>query len=114
MKVVEVSDKGLVFDNGYWLYDDHQQDCCESHYLDWNYISLEDFEGLSFDLDSDDFFERIEGYGIALKPLNGFPIRIAGYGFNNGYYSSNLSLIVERGGDKKRFSIGECQNINWD
>lgn len=113
MKVVRVSDEGLEFDNGYKLYDYHDQDCCENHYLDWSPLSLEDFEGLNFDLNTDNFFDRIEDYGIALKPLNGFPVRIAGYGSNNGYYSSNLTLVLQVGDRKINFSISECQNINW-
>lgn len=73
---------------------------------------MSDFDGLEFDLTVDDFFERIEGYGIALKPLAGFPVRIPGYGHNNGYYSDQLDLILSDGGKfKKVFDVTECQTI---
>jgi hypothetical protein len=58
---------------------------------------------LEFDLDDDNFFGRIEGYGICLVPTNGFPIRIPAYGANNGYYTTNLALILSDG-DKVKFA----------
>jgi hypothetical protein len=58
-------------------------------------LTIADFEGLEFDISGDDFFERIDGYGIALKSLNGHPVRIPGYGSNNGYYSCDLELVLK-------------------
>lgn len=114
-KVIEVnkSNDSLKFDNGFELYSNHDQDCCEAHYLSLADLSLEDFDGLEFDLSNDNFFERVEGYGIALKPLNGWPVRIPGYGSNNGYYSADLELIVWDGKNKssmRTFDITECQD----
>jgi len=75
-------------------------------------LTLADFDGLEFDLSSDYFFERIEGYGIALTPLAGHPVRIPGYGSNNGYYSADLTLVLrDVTGFKKVFDITECQEI---
>lgn len=114
MKVVKIIKDGLRFDDGTMIYSDHDQDCCESHWLSLDDYTVDDFEGLEFDLSRDDFFERIEDYGIALLPLNGHPIRIPGYGSNNGYYSSNLSLVVEKDGKiLKSYNISECQDINY-
>lgn len=113
LKVVEVGSDFLIFDNGIKLKSEHDQDCCENHYLCFNDLSIEDFEGLEFDLSNDDFFERIKDYGIALNPLNGYPIRVPGYGYNNGYYSSNLSLLLidKEGNELKYFEISDCQII---
>ena len=113
VKVVRVYSEGLDFDNGVNLSSNHYTECCESHYLSFADLTLSDFDGLEFDLTSDDFFERIEGYGIALKPLVGHPVRIPGYGSNNGYYSSNLELTLYDGkGFNKVFGISECQDIS--
>ncbi len=110
VRVVKVYSDSLTFDNGVTLYSNHEQDCCESHWLCFNDLSLEDFEGLEFDLSNDSFFERVNGYGIALKPIFGHPVRIPGYGENNGYYSSDLELIISDGeGFEKTFDISECQ-----
>jgi len=114
VKVIAVTADEILFENDIRLYSDHDQDCCEHHYLDLEHIKIDDFEGLVFDLSNDNFFERIEDYGIALKPINGFPIRIPGYGSNNGYYSSNLSLVLTDDKDfNKTFDISECQLIDW-
>lgn len=111
LKVVKIDSDSLEFDNGVKLYSNHDQDCCEHHYLSLSDLTLADFEGLEFDLTNDDFFERIAGYGIALKPISGFPVRIPGYGSNNGYYSPNLELVITNDKDFIRtFNIIECQN----
>lgn len=99
----------IEFDNGIKIYSYHNQDCCENHWLSMKDLDFEDLKFLEFDLSNDDFFERIEGYGIALKPLNGFPVRIPGYGSNNGYYSSYLSLIVEGENFERKYDVSDCQ-----
>ena len=109
MKVTSVTGDYIVFDDGTILSSDHQQSCCEHHYLDFSDLTLNDFEGLEFDLTNDNFFERVEGYGIRLRPLNGHPIAIPGYGSNNGYYSSNLTLELS-GTISKSYNITECQD----
>ena len=111
-KVISIGD-GIKFDNGMCLIDYHDQDCCESHYLDINELDIREFDGLEFDLSNDNFFARIDGYGIALLPTNGHPVRIAGHGHNNGYYSSDLQLNLVFNGDiVKSFNISECQDIS--
>jgi hypothetical protein len=115
-KVVEIKNEDdgvIVFSNGYTLTTHHDQDCCEHHYWSLTDLTINDFDGLEFDLDDDNFFGRIEGYGICLVPINGFPVRIPAYGANNGYYSTNLALILSDG-DKviKEYDITECQEEN--
>ena len=112
-KVISINSDSITFDNNTILTSYHDQDCCETHYLSFSDLILSDFDGLEFDLTSDNFFERIEGYGIALKPLKGFPIRIPGYGSNNGYYSADLEIVLsnEDNGFLKVFDISECQDI---
>jgi len=112
MKVVEIKDECIVFQDGAKLFSSHDQDCCENHYLDFTYISIDDFDGLEFDLTTDNFFERIKDYGIRLIPIIGHPVSIPGYGYNNGYYTENLSLILEfPNGTIKNYDITECQEV---
>ena len=110
-RVVKIEEESLVFDDGFKLSSEHITECCEVHYLGFDDIDISDFDGLEFDLTNDDFFERIEGYGIALKPKNGFPVRIPGYGFNNGWYSSDLTLILTNGREGRTYDITDCQVI---
>lgn len=109
-------EKAIYFDNGWCVASDHKFDCCEFHYLSLDDLNPQDFDGLEFDLTTDTFFNRIEGFGIELVPIKGWSVKIPGYGSNNGWYSSNLSIIVfnEKGEAVKQFDISECQNITWE
>jgi hypothetical protein len=111
MKVIRVLGE-LVFEDGTSLCSNHDNDCCETHYLDFDYVSMDDFEGLNFDLSNDNFFETVNGYGIRLIPTNGLPVSIPGYGYNNGYYSSDLELVLRLpDGTRRVYDISKCQEI---
>jgi len=119
LSVIEVvnGDEGEIkFSNGYILSTNHESDCCEIHYWSLSDLTIEDFNGLLFDLSSDNFFERVEGYGVKLIPTNGFPISIPAYGYNNGYYSDNLSLVIMDSNYNtiKEFEISECQSNQYE
>lgn len=110
-KVIEVNQEEIKFDNGLRLYSNHDPECCESHYLHFGDLKKEDFEDLEFDLTNDNFFSKIADYGIELIPVKGYSIKIAGYGFNNGYYSSELELVLTDGKEFRRYDISDCQEI---
>lgn len=107
-KIVKVSDSGLELDCGTRIYDYHPQDCCEQHYLDWSAVDPSDLVGKEIHLD--DFFERVDGYGIRIKVVGDHPVAVAGYGDNNGYYSSEILLVVDKPGlTPVEYDISECQ-----
>lgn len=112
-KVVSVYSEEIVFDTGHRLHSDHQSDCCEHHWLSMNDLTILDFEGLHFDLSRDDFFERVEDYGIRMISTDGRVVPIPGYGRNNGYYGTDLTLVVDDADGKTIHSIdiSECQDI---
>lgn len=111
-RVLKIDSDTIYFD-GIFLTSEHESDCCESHYLSMADLTIEDFEELEFNLSNDQFFNKIDGYGIELVPVKGFPIRIPGYGFNNGYYSTELVLVLDDGkGNTRKFDITECQVID--
>lgn len=115
LKVVKVSRLELLFDDGTKLTSDHEQTCCEQHYLDFSDLDISDFEGLEFNLTNDDFFNRIEDYGIELKPIKGHSVKVNGYGNNNGYYGSNIDLIIADANGKtiKSYDVSECQRNTY-
>ncbi len=98
----EMRDDQIVFSSlgdvkdVYVLYVEHERECCEYHYWYLKDLSRADFEGLKFDFSADGFFEMVDGYGIRLLPLNGHPISIPCYYSNNGYYSNELTLVLEK------------------
>lgn len=111
VKVVKITEQYIQFDDGAMLYSNHDQECCESHYLSFQHLTLGDFEGLEFDISGDDFFEKIPGYGIALLPIYGHPVRIPGYSYNNGFYSNVLELhLFHKDRCTKIYCITECQD----
>jgi len=111
LKVIKVNSEYIEFENEIKLYSEHISDCCENHYLLLDDLELSDFEGLEFNLTNDFFFKKIEDYGIELIPINGHSIKIPGYGYNNGYYSTQLTLVLSGRGFYKTFDITECQKI---
>jgi hypothetical protein len=116
LKVIKVSDEGIFFNNGYTMISSHEQDCCESHELTFSDLDLSDFEDLEFDLTNGNFFKKIEGYGIELIPLKGHSVRIPGHGSNNGYYGTNIELVIldEKKNNYKVFDVSECQVIDYE
>jgi hypothetical protein len=111
-KLTSIQKDFLLFDDGTKLYSDHQSDCCEHHWLSFDDLTPLDFDGLEFDFNADSFFKKIEDYGIELIPINGHSVKIPGYGSNNGYYSTELTLVVEKNGERKEFDITDCQEIS--
>lgn len=109
--VVKVTSDSIIFDGGQTLSSEHRSACCEHHYLSFEHLTEKDFEGMTFDLEGD-FFEKVDGYGIRLKPISGgHPVSVPGYGYNNGYYSTELTLVLTEGRNYKKFDITECQVI---
>lgn len=114
-KVIKVDSEGITFDSGIFLYSDHSQDCCEWHELTFSDLTIDDFKDLEFDLTKDDFFTKIEDFGIELNPIKGFSVKIPGHGSNNGYYGTNIDLVLRSIKDNKiykEFDVSECQIIN--
>lgn len=110
LSVIGINDENILFTNNVKLFHFHDQECCESHYLSFNDLRLDDFDGLLFDLSNDNFFKRIPGYGIELIPINGFSIKIPGYSNNNGYYSHNLGIAISKNGVCIReYDVTDCQ-----
>lgn len=111
-KVIAILEDSILFSTGEKLFSVHEQNCCEHHYLSFKDLTIEDFNGLEFDLTGDLFFIPVEGYGIRLIPVNGFPVSIPGYGSNNGYYSTDLTLVLQKYGERATmFDISQCQEI---
>lgn len=113
LKVWAIDSGYLHFEKNVTLTSDHNQDCCENHYLSFDDLTIDDFEDLEFDLSDDKFFKKIEDYGIELIPIKGHSVKVPGYGSNNGYYSTELRLVVSQNNKTlKEFDITECQVIS--
>ena len=87
--------KGLLFDNGTTVVDEHRQDCCESVYADWD--QLKDTDVLSHDFQEDLIIEGVEDSGFRLE---GYFIPC--YNEQNGYYSDELEILIKKPGNKTK------------
>jgi len=101
MKIKEITNDHILFDNGTEVTYYHNQDCCENVYADFEQLKTttimnEEFKTLEF--------KFIPGVGIKLKSY-----LIPCYNSQNGYYSSDLELIVNYpDGKKESWDISGC------
>lgn len=125
MKIVEIDDDHLAFDNGCILTSDHEQDCCESHWLDFSVMSgynvgtatgktINIYEQV-FDFSNGVTFKEVEDMGILLTDTEGNNYLVNGYGENNGYYGTNIDLVLYDENYKTIFEydVSNCQKIDW-
>lgn len=112
-KIIKLQQELIAFDDGSTITSDHNQDCCERHYLDAGSIDLDEVKDLEFDLTQplEQLIERVEDYGIRLKATNNFALAIPAYGYNNGYYGTNIDLTLKTADKEETIDISECQNI---
>ena len=122
MRIVGISEDNLVFDNGTTMSSFHEQDCCESHWADFsvmegyniNTVTGEtiDIKEVEFDEDIKDYIELVEDAGFNLIAKDGSKYFIPCYASNNGYYSSDLTLVISRDNQKEEIDITDCQK--WE
>ena len=118
VKIESVTLEKIKLSDGSTITSDHDKDCCEYHWLDFA-ETLKDGDALGMTLDLDGtWFREVPGYGIELIPAapDRHPIRVPGYGSNNGYYGSNIDLVLTSpGGKRQTWDVSECQDKgSWE
>ena len=99
MKIISVDDETIKFDDGTTIEYYHDQDCCEHVYAD--FIQLQDT----------DIFQQsftgveIEGVKDSGFRLNGYFVPC--YNVQNGWYSSDLVLVITAPAGKTRVDISD-------
>lgn len=97
MKVIVCEpDDHVEFDNGLVLLSDHDQDCCESNYLDFEQL----YVGREFDdMTAGEFVDAItmKEDGFSLKDSQKTPAWVQARSIQNGFYSSGVKLVVSDG-----------------
>lgn len=102
LKLTKFDDEMIYFSDGSTISYSHDQDCCECNYADFSV--LENYKDL-LDKEWDEFtVGPIDGMGIMLTLIGnnefGIPITpgilIPCYSEQNGYYSANLDIAVNR------------------
>lgn len=119
IKLTKFDDEMIYFSDGSTISYHHDQDCCECNYADFS--ALENYKDL-LDKEWDDFtVGPIDGTGIMLTLIGhnefGIPITpgilIPCYSEQNGYYSTDLDILVNRP-DSKGYELNlECEERVW-
>lgn len=124
MKIKQINEEELIFDDGSILMSAHDQDCCEWHWLDFSVMSYYNVGTSSgkeinileqeFDFSNGVTFKKVEDVGILLMDTDDNKYLICGYGSNNGYYGTNINLEYrDRDGNIIfEYDVSECQEIS--
>ena len=111
MKIKEINDEEIKFNNGYILYYYHSQDCCENVYADFEVLksyNLSTKTGKTINIKDIDFEENLQNLieGINEAGFNmiskiGEKFFVPCYNEQNGYYGSDLDLILYKNKNHK-------------
>lgn len=91
MKILNITEDAITFDNGNTITYDHEQDCCEWNYADFKQIDEKPIYNKEFDENL--IFEAVEeaGFRFGSNPLD--MVFVPCYSCQNGYYSSDIQIL---------------------
>lgn len=117
MKIKQINEDEIVFDNNYKLKYYHEQDCCESVYADFEMLKNYNVSvktGKNINIKEIEFVETLEllidgvpEAGFNIISITGEKFFIPCYNEQNGYYSSDLELILDKGKTQEIMNISE-------
>lgn len=89
MKIIEINENHILFDNGYKITFGHCPDCCE-----WNYADFEQLDDLARETEFEEnlIFEIVEGIGFRFGDNKYNMFFIPCYSNQNGYYSNDIDI----------------------
>ncbi|WP_347256090.1 hypothetical protein [Anaerostipes sp. PC18] len=90
MRIREVNDEHILFDNGKEITFYHFQDCCE-----YNYADFKQLEKLALETEFTEpiEFEKVEGAGFRFGNNVGKMFFVPCYSDQNGCYSSDIDIF---------------------
>lgn len=110
MYISKITADEIRFNNGSSISCSHEQECCECNYADFPYLRDEGLEW-RVPFDEDLIFEPVHGYGFRFgNPGKMFFVPC--YSEQNGYYTSDLTIIYARAAIATK--LEECYYLNND
>lgn len=105
MKIKKITEEEIIFDNNYRLYYDHEQDCCEINWADFEMLksyNLSTQTGKAISIYEEDFattltelfYKGVTDAGFMIKSKTGNNFFIPCYSDQNGYYTTQLILYL--------------------
>ena len=107
MKIVKVTDEAILFDNGISITFDHEQDCCEENYADFN--QLDDIARM-YNFSEPLEFEAVPGAGFLFGDKRAM-FFVPCYSSQNGYYSDEIDIYIS--GERRKVLSFECEEIQY-
>lgn len=89
MKIVSITEEKILFDNGNTITYDHEQNCCEHNYADFE--QLDDI-ARNTDFDPNLVFFHQDDAGFLFGNLPNKMFFVPCYSCQNGYYTTNLEV----------------------
>lgn len=91
MKIKNITDEFIEFDNGKMITFDHDQDCCE-----WNYANFKQIDDIGRNniFNEPLIFEAVDGYGFRFGNTDAM-FFIPCYSEQNGYYSDEIEIYYD-------------------
>lgn len=88
MRISEVTEESIIFDNGKMITYNHAPDCCE-----WNYADFKQIEPIAkeYDFDENLIFEAVNDSGFRFGDSRLMTF-IPCYSEQNGYYSVDIQI----------------------
>ena len=108
MKIKEVNTNYILFDNGSRITFDHEQDCCETNYADFE--QLEDL-ALEYEFENDLIFEVVPENGFRFGSKGTPMFFIPCYSDQNGYYSSDIDIFYD---GRHVFNVDCEETWSWE
>ena len=117
MKIKEINEEKIIFNNGYILKYYHEQDCCEQVYAEFEILNdynistktgkIINIKDIDFEENLEDLIQGIEEEGFNMISKIGEKFFVPCYNSQNGYYSDDLELILEKSKAKETMNISD-------
>ena len=88
MRIQEITFKGIRFNNDSLIYSEHEADCCEENYADFEQL---DDEARNYKFAENLVFEAVDGAGFRFGS-GGRMFFVPCYSMQNGWYSTNIVI----------------------
>ena len=91
MKISNITEEAIIFDNGKSITYDHDQDCCE-----WNYADFKQIDSIAREYEYSEplMFEAIKDCGFIFGDSRSM-FFVPCYSEQNGYYSVDIEIYYD-------------------
>lgn len=105
MKIKEITEDYIMFDNGNTITYDHEHDCCEVNYADFMSITYDKVQYEDFKEELE--FEFVDGFGFRFGS-DVYWVAVPCYSEQNGYYTDEIDIYYNRKPVLKPVLSGRC------